>query len=758
MRIGVLGLLLLAPAPAADGEAPPPLSGIPSGRAAQHLQLETRFDALLDAGNLRSAMERLASHPHHVGSPHGKDNAHWMVARFREWGYEAKIEVFHVLFPTPARRKLELVEPRRFEATLSEPVLQDRMTWQQSEQLPPYNAYSIDGDVTAELVYVHQGLEADYEELERRGIDVAGKIVIVRYGGSWRGIKPKIAAEKGAVGCILYSDPEDDGFYQGDVYPEGAFKNDGGVQRGSVLDMPLYPGDPLTPGVGATKDAERLSRGSARTLTRIPVLPISYRNALPLLAALEGPVAPAPWRGALPVTYHIGPGPAKVHLEVAFDWNLVPAYDVIARIDGSERPEQWIIRGNHHDAWVAGAHDPVSGLVAMLEEARAIGELVRAGWEPKRTIVYAAWDAEEPGLMGSTEWVETHADVLRDSAAVYINTDSNGRGFLRAGGSHTLEQFFNQVARDVIDPQKQISVLNRARARQRLRGTPQERLEMEESSGLRLGALGSGSDYTPFLQHLGVSSLNVGYGGENRGGAYHTAYDAVDHYTRFGDPDFAYGLTLARTTGRVVMRMADADVLPFDFRGLAETVARYVEELVELTDKMREETQRHNRLVAEGVYTAVADPRERHVPPEPREPVPHLNFSSLRNSVTRLLERTESYEELFSRATPSLEVEQQRELDRVLFRAERTLTRKEGLPDRPWFKHQIYAPGFYTGYGVKTLPGAREAIEQRRWNEAERQIMLAAKTLGRFTDQIDRAAKILERTLDASAAAEVNTE
>lgn len=722
--------------------------GFVAARQREQEEREARFDALLKREDLRDWMQRLSARPHHVGSPAGRENAEFIAAQFRSWGYQTEIEEFKVLFPTPRTRLLELVAPETYRARLEEPSLkEDRTSSNVGEALPPYNAYSVDGDVTGELVYVNYGLPRDYEVLREHGIDVRGKIVIARYGASWRGIKPKVAAEHGAIGCIIYSDPRDDGYFQGDVYPKGAWRNEWGVQRGSVADMPLYPGDPLTPNVGATEGAKRLDRKEAPTLTKIPVLPISYGDALPLLRALGGPVAPPEWRGALPITYHIGPGPARVHLKLEFDWKLVPAYDVIARLPGAEFPDEWIIRGNHHDAWVFGADDPVSGLVAMMEEARAIGQLVQSGWRPKRTIVYCAWDGEEPGLLGSTEWVEAHAAELHQKAAVYINSDSNGRGFLGVGGSHTLERFANETARAVADPQKGISVWERLRDLRLVRGSADERRDARERRDLRIAALGSGSDYTPFLQHIGIASLNIGYGGEDGGGSYHSNYDSFDHFTRFIDPNFDYGLALAKTGGRLVMRLADADVLPLAFGNFADTIGTYVRELMRLTDSMREETEERNRLLDERALTNVADPKERYVPPEREAPVPYLNFAPLQNALVRLQEAARRYDRAAERALSggrTLSREQRAALDRLLTETERAMTRDEGLPRRPWFKHQIYAPGFYTGYGVKTLPGVREAIEQRNWDEATREIEVVAQTLRAVADKIEQAAKMLE--------------
>jgi len=731
------------------GEQPtsnPDLLGFTAENAAAQRSREETFDAMLDVSNLDSWMQRLTAHPHPVGSAWGKSNADWLVELFRSWGYQADLATYHVLFPTPIERHLELLEPGNFIAALNEPVIPgDATSAQQDEHLPAYNAYSVDGDVTGELVYVNYGIPDDYEELARHGISVEGKIVIARYGGSWRGIKPKVAAENGAIGCILYSDPRDDGYFQGRVYPDGAFKNEHGAQRGSVADMPLFPGDPLTPGIGATRNAQRLDRQEAPTLTKIPVLPISYGDAWPLLESIRGPVAPTEWRGALPITYHLGPGPAKVHLKVAFDWKIVPAYNVIARIEGSERPDQWVMRGNHHDAWVSGARDPISGMVALLEEARAVGELIRQGWQPKRTILYGAWDAEEPGLIGSTEWVEDHAEELSERLVAYINTDGNSRGFLSAGGSHTLEKFFNQVARDVIDPQTGVSVDERLRAHMLVNGSADEQDEARNRTDLRLSALGSGSDYTPFLQHLGIASLNLSYGGEGSGGEYHSIYDSYDHYTRFVDPGFEYGVALARTAGRTTMRLADADVLPFEFTDFAETIGMYVGEIAELEDALREEIQTHNRLLDERSYELAADPRKTFVAPARRAAVPHLNLAPLQNALARLVAAAEAHGQI-ARNPLEKSATEQAAIDTLLFETERFLIRAEGLPRRPWFRHQIYSPGFYTGYGVKTLPGAREAIELEAWDEAAREIERVSEVISGIAERIQNITMRIEQT------------
>ncbi len=743
--LGLAALLGLAPSPTGD------LRGFTSESAKAQREWEAKFRAIPSPDSLREYMRRLSARPHHVGSPYDKDNAQWLLAKFKSFGLDARIETFDVLFPTPKERMVELVAPTKFVAKLQEPPLPgDATSSQQAEQLPTYNAYSIDGDVTAPLVYVNYGVPADYERLERLGVSVKGAIVIARYFGSWRGIKPKVAAEHGAIGCLIYSDPKEDGYTHGDVYPQGPWRPKDGVQRGSVMDMPLYPGDPLTPAVGATKDAKRLPVSEAPTITKIPVLPISYGDAQPLLAALRGAVAPTEWRGGLGITYHVGPGPAKVHLRVKSDWSLKTLYDVIARIPGAVAPYEWVIRGNHHDAWVNGAEDPISGLVPLLEEARAYGQLLKQGWKPRRTILYAAWDGEEPALLGSTEWVEAHADELAAKTVAYLNSDTNNRGYLDVGVSHSLEAFINDVARDIDDPETKLSVWKRAQLRAIAdASTADLRQEARQRADLRIDALGSGSDFTPFLQHVGVATLNLGFGGEGGGGIYHSIYDDFKWFTTFDDTSFAYGRALAQTVGTAVMRLAGAEVLPYEFTGFAETVGRYVKEVKKLATDTRDEIAERNRQIDDGVFTATADPRETSVPPSKEEVPRYLNFTSLDNAQDALTHAADRYAKALTRAQAgdgsALAKPEARALNATLLQTERALTSAAGLPRRAWYRHLIYAPGFYTGYGVKTLPGVREAIEQKHWQEADEQIDVVAKTLGAAADVINRAAGQLEK-------------
>ena len=714
-------------------------------------ELQKEFDLSLNKNDLQNWMKILSAYPHPLGSNYNRSNAIFLDSLFKSFGFDSQIEEFKVLFPTPKTRLLEMTTPTKYKAKLFEPPLkEDKTSNQTNEQLPTYNAYSIDGDVTGELVYVNYGIPKDYEILAEHGINVKGKIVIVRYGAAWRGIKPKVAAEHGAIGCIIYSDPKGDGYYQGDVYPKGPFRSKDGVQRGSVIDFPQYCGDPLTPFVAATENAKRLDIKDAKTLTEIPVIPISYGDALHILNALEGSVAPESWRGALPITYHIGPGKAKVHLKIESNWKMVPLRDVIAKIPGKDYPDEWIIRGNHYDAWVNGAEDPISGQVALLEEAKILGNLLKTGWRPKRTIIYCAWDGEEEGLFGSTEWVEKHVDELKQKAVAYLNSDGNGRGFLYAGGSHTLEHFVNQIVDDINDPEKNISVAKRWRSRLLVNGNEKEKREATNNKDLKIYPLGSGSDYSPFLQHIGVASLNIGYGGEDNGGQYHSIYDSYDHYIRFGDPEFEYGITLTKTIGHAVLDLSESEILPFNFENFSNTVKEYFSEISKLTNKMRKETEEQNTMIADSDYVYVSDPTKTYIPPQKKEPVPFINFAPLQNSLTKLETSSNSYERAVKNLKENginLSAAELKSLNEILMTAERFLTNKDGLPNRPWYIHEIYAPGFYTGYGVKTIPAVRETIEQRNWKQADEQIETVAQILERFSAQIDKAAQIVNDRL-----------
>jgi N-acetylated-alpha-linked acidic dipeptidase len=679
-----------------------PIRGFTAEQAKLQHEREDKAYNIISAERIRIHMERMSANPHHAGSPGGKAVAEYALAQLKEWGLDARIEEFDALLPYPISRSLEMTAPVRFRAQLKEPVIDDDKFTSQAGQLPTFNAFSGSGDVTATLVYVNYGMPEDYEYLKKAGIDIKGKIAIVRYGRGWRGVKAKLAQEYGAAGCLIYSDPHEDGYFQNDVYPKGPARPWQGVQRGSVVDMAIYPGDPLTPGWASEPGAKRLSRADAKTILKIPVMPISYGDARPLLEAMSGPVVPEAWRGSLPITYHMGPGPATVHLKLDFDWTNKPVRDVIVTIPGSLYKDQWIIYGNHHDAWVNGASDPLSGASSLLETARTLAMLRKEGWQPKRTIVLALWDGEEFGLVGSTEWVEKHQEELERNGVVYINSDSNGKGTIGAGGSHSLEAFIKEVLRDVNDPSTGKALIETPRGR----GGIDKNGERAE---FRLGPLGAGSDYVAFLDHAGTASLNLGFGGGD-GGVYHSIYDTFTWFTRFSDRDFAYGKTLSQVMTASIIRLADVAILPFDFGGLSRAVRRYVDEIQKSVQKS------------------------------------DVDLHEIHTQLMRLTAVSKAYEEevaLALKRPAGLAPEKLAKVNEIVARAERALLLPDGLPGRPWYRHQIYAPGLYTGYGAKTLPGVREAVEAQHWDDANQQARRVAQVVRALTDRVEEATRAI---------------
>ena len=718
IRLALLTLaLLFVVTPAAHTQGTGRLGGFTAQGSDAERALEATFQAVPRPDNAREYMRKITAKPHHAGSPASREVAEYILNLEKSWGLDAQIESFEALMPYPTERQVELVAPERYTLTLTEPAVPQDPTSDDPAALPTFNAYSADGDVTGELVYVNFGTPEDYDQLAKLGVDVKGKIAIARYGKSWRGIKPKVAYEHGAVGCIIYSDPHEDGFFPGDVYPEGAYRPELGAQRGSVMDMPIYPGDPLTPGVAAEPGVARMDRKDSKTILKIPVLPISYGDALPLLKNLKGPVAPESWRGSLPITYHVGGGPAKVHMTLAFDWQNRPLHDVIVRIPGTEFPDEWIVYGNHHDAWVNGAADPTSGQVSLMETARGFGELLKTGWRPKRTIVLASWDGEEWGLLGSTEWAEKHARELSGKAVVYLNSDGTGAGWLNVSGSHSLEAFVNDVMRDLPDPKRPGKTLFQAKLDHALSEakTDEEKHKIQTRRDFPIDALGSGSDYTAFLDNLTIASLDAGFGGEGgSGGVYHSKYDSFYWYTHFSDKDFVDNAALSRTMGTMILRLADAEILPFEFTSTARTLSGYVDEIEKLirgTKDSKETTQ--------------------------------LDFKPLRAALAKLQKSADAYNTAFARNRIPADREQLAELNHLLYTSERLFKYDAGLPRREWFKHLAYAPGFYTGYGVKTLPGIREGIEQKAWDEPKKYIPIVADAISKLAAQVDRAAALL---------------
>src|SRR6188768_1396969 len=691
-----------------------PIRGFPDDAVAAERQREEQFRKVPDSARLKEYMEAMAGEPHVAGQPSSKRVADYALAKFKSFGLDAKLEEFEAMMPWPIETSVELVAPEKYTLRVKEPVLSEDPD--SGDQTPLYNAYSGDGNVTGEVVYVNYGMPADYEKLKELGVDVKGKIVIARYGAGWRGIKPKVAYEHGAIGCLIYSDPKDDGYYAGDVYPGGPYRPEFGAQRGSVMDMPIHAGDPLTPGWGSEPGGKKNRIEDSLTILKIPVLPISYGDAAPILRQLKGKVVPNEWKGALPFTYHVGPGPAQVHMNLRFEWKNRPLYDVVARIPGTTRPDEWIIFGNHHDAWVSGADDPISGAASLMETARGLAELLKTGWRPSRTIILALWDGEEWGLLGSTEWAEKHDAELKQKAAVYINSDGTGKGWLNTGGSHGLQQFMNEVAKEVMDPRTGKPVFEEARRRAILGEAEENRKAAEADPSLRLAPLGSGSDFTPFLQHLTLSALSVGFGGESPGGVYHSAYDTIKWYQTYSDGDYSYGRTLSQLTGTLVLRLADAPVLPFQFTDTADTLMRCVAELEKLA-----ETKKDSKI----------------------------DMKPVRAAVEALKAAGESFEKAYAsvgkaNSATLLGRKELQALNQLLLTSERKLGNTEGLPRREWFKHQIYAPGFYTGYGVKTMPQIREGLEEGRFTEAQGGVRTVSAAVNALAAQVNEAARALE--------------
>lgn len=671
------------------------IRGFDAASQAEEVRWEQQARAIPDAARIGEFIKRYSNQPHLAGTPQSKQTAEGILAQLREFGLDAHIEEFESLLPTPKVRLIEMTAPVKLRLKLEEPAIAGDSNSRDAGMIPTYNAYSGDGDVTAPLVYANYGLPNDYDLLAARGIDVKGKVVIVRYGASFRGTKVKVAHERGAVGCIIYSDPRDDGYFQGDVYPKGAFRPNEGVQRGSVLDLPLYPGDPLSPGWASERGSKRLAISDAQTIMKIPVLPISYGDAQPLLASLTGPVAPEAWRGALPVTYHLGPGSTVVHMNVAMDNATRPLYDVIARIPGSEFPDEWVLDGNHHDAWVHGASDPLSGAAPLMETARTLATMVKNGWKPKRTILLAFWDGEEFGLIGSTEWMEKHAAELDRSLVSYINADSSGKGRFNAGGSHSLEAFVQELTRDVSDPAgKPLSAA----------------LETGQNHEVHIAALGSGSDYTPFLQHLGIATLDMRFGSEDSG-VYHSNYDDFTWYSHFSDTNFAYGRTLSQVHVTALMRLAGAPLLPFEFGRFTAAVQRYTGQIDALPS-----------------LTAKPD------------------LAPLRAELARLQKSAADLDAAYAHAlstAASAPRDTLAGINRILFRTERALTADPGLPGRPWYRHLIYAPGVYTGYAAKTLPGIREAVEAGKTDEAREEAARVVHALDSLDEELAQTTALL---------------
>lgn len=662
----------------------------------------------------------MSEEPNHAGSPGARAVAEWALGKFREWGFEAAIEEFEALLPTPTLRRVELVSPTRFVAKMQEPVIAEDKDSGDQGQLATYSAYGADGDAEGELVFANYGNLEDYAHLDSIGVDLRGKIVIVKYGRGVRSAKIKQAVQRGAIGCLIYSDPEEDGFTRGDVYPKGPWRPEHAVQRGTAADYAaMYAGDPLSPGWASKKGSRRLTRAQAASLPKIPVAPLSYGDARPLLEALGGAQPPDDnWKGGLPIAYNIGPGPARVRMQMKSDWKIGPLYNVVGRIRGASAPDEWVIFGNHHDGWVNGAADPISGASALMEAARALSQLVKSGWQPQRTIIVTLWDGEEWGLLGSTEWAEEHADELREKAVVYFNTDGYSKGVFDAEGSHTLTTFVREVARDMLDPAGGNLIESAQRERLTRAGSAADSATARKA-GFELGAAGSGTDFEAFLEHLGIASVSHGFSGGPTAGTYHSIYDSYDNFRRFIDPGFVYGKAQATTVATLALRMADAPVLPFSFSDAAQAYRGYAHAVVTLAQA---------RLGSE-----------------------KLDGSPVMQALDRLAQAgghvDRAYTSILKRGSAFLGSKREalRPINRELYQSERDLLDPDGLPEREWFKSTMYATGIYTGFAPDPMPGVRQMLQAKRLDAAQDQLRRVAAALDRMAQRATRVATALEQ-------------
>jgi N-acetylated-alpha-linked acidic dipeptidase len=677
------------------------LLGFSPERSAEQLEWERIMAAVPDSATMRSYHWDLTRAPHHAGTEENYRLAVYLRDLWEEFGFETEMVKYDILVPWPEELSLRLVAPEVIELETTEPPIPEDPDTYIEGGLPGMAAYVTSGRAVGEVVYANYGRLADYRLLDEMGVSLEGKIVLVRYGGSpgqMRGMKVRMAAERGAVGAVIYTDPEEDGYVRGDVYPQGTWRPWEGIQRGSFLDVPIYPGDPLTPFEPSVPGVERIDFEEAGNIQRIPTQPISYGEALKILRHIGGDVVPSEWQGGLPVTYHIGPGPAEIEIDVQFDYQQRPVWNVFGRVPGAVEPAKFVMAAGHRDSWVLGARDPTSGTVSLLETARGVAEAVRQGFQPRRSIVFGSWGGEDFFLLGSTEWGEQLRDELRENMVLYINRESYTAGGWSASGNPSLEPWLIETTKSAPHPED-VSL--------------HAAWQAEETPSL--GALGSGSDYTVFLDHIGVPSLNVGYGSGN--GVYHSLYDTYYWFQRFGDPEYRYGVAQADIVGRMLMRMANADVLPFDFANAANSIAGYVDELVAIDSE--------GLLRSELRAIGAANARFRIAGGEADQ--------AFRTVIAGGEEWVEQH------ADPLAEINQ------LIMQTERELLDERGLWRRPWYKNLVYAPGYYEGYAAKTLPGVREAMEEGEWE-------IAREQAGMLVEALDRAAAVITEAGDKARA------
>ncbi len=704
------------------------LDGFTADGSRNQRRLEEIFRAIPSAKSAREHLRRLTAQPHVAGTKEDYDTAIYVRDQIRSYGISAELKEYDVLLPYPKHPGIvELISPRRERLALREAIVLEDPSSSHPKIIPLFNGYSPSGDVTAPLVYVNYGLPPDYEALKKLGVDVKGKIAIVRYGNSFRGVKAKVAEDHGAVGLIIYSDPADDGYSQGDVYPKGPWRPASSAQRGSVQYIFEAPGDPLTPGKPSVPGVPRLKMEEIKGLPKIPVQPISYADARRLLEPLRGPVRPDGFQGGLPFSYHVGGTPdVKVHLKTQMDYQVRKIWNVMARIDGSDEKDRWVIMGNHRDAWTFGAVDPNSGSTAMLEAARGFGALLKQGWRPRRTIILGSWDAEEYGLVGSTEWAEEYADELKQKAVAYLNMDAavSGSNF-GASSVPSMWKLIRAVTRDTVDPKSGKSVYQTWQDRAREQVPEADLTDAQTGTDVkiaeaRIGALGSGSDYTPFLQHLGVPSVDMGFGGDY--GVYHSAYDSFYWMSHFGDPTFAYHVAAAQLWGTVALRMANADGVQLDYRDYAAQIRDYFNESMKTAKRRSLASALDERAMTRAIEN-FAEEAER-IERAKRETLADIEGS-----------RTEANDR-HPRAVARLQ-----RINDALIMVERALTDERGLRGRGWYKHQVYAPGTYTGYAAQPLPDFRQALDDRNGSNAK-------EALERIVSAINRATETLKKARD----------
>lgn len=700
-------VLLVAPPPLLAAQEAP-IRGFPGDDLPARALLERAARTIPDPERIRGYVRAMTAFPHVAGTPGSRRVAEWALARFTEWGLDAQIESYEALIPMPLEQVLEIRGPTPWRARLREEVFAEDPDSRLPGILPPYAAYGADGDVTAEVIYVNYGLPDDYAQLDRLGISVRGKIVLARAGPHHRSVKSSNAMERGAVGLIMYNDPREDGFWLNRPYPRGPMRPPHAVERGGIKDDQYYTGDPLSPGWASKPGSPRLTRAEAKGLVTIPVLSISYADASALFDVLEGPVVPSEaWKGALGLTYHVGPSRAKVRMKVRSEWKNRPLYNVIARIPGATSPDEWVIAGNHHDAWVFGADDPAGAAATVLEAARTLSELRTTGWRPARTLVFALWDGEEQGILGSTEWAEDHGDELRDKAVLYIQGDNYRRGIFTSSGSHALETFMREIARDTRDPDTGRSALDLVTARALGNARNAADSAAVRARPFVLSPIGANTDYAAFAMHLGVTSLHVAYRNTGRG-TYHSAFDSFAYFERFLDPGFVYGQSQAGAFASALLRLADAPVLPWSFADAARAYRGWAQELVSLSAS-------HRRGV---------------------------DIAPLVAAIDSLGDAAAQYERAYARAVDAGSAALARHapalvaINRDLRQSEQQLLLPEGIPGRPWFRNAMTGPSTYNGSVARTFPVLRDALELGDIALAGQQVIALSAAVARLSKRV----------------------